>query len=102
MCYDALFNRGEQQLSQAERLAMWRRWSVDVAAMSRQHTGRAVITAATGPVLWGDGRARSPVKGSRAERWTPALNASEEPMPHQISCNQFRDLHASTSAPPLD
>ena len=46
------------------------------------------------------GCGRSPVKGSRAERPTPALNAGEEPVPHLIACNQFRDLHAFTSAPP--
>lgn len=48
------------------------------------------------------GRGRSPVKGSRAARPTPVLNVSEEPVPHLITCNQFRDLHAFTSAPPLD
>lgn len=42
-----------------------------------------------------------PSKASRAESWTPVLNASEEPVLHQITCNQFRDLHVSTSAPPM-
>lgn len=49
---------------------------------------------------WGAGDLLS--KASRAEPRTPVLNASEEPVLHQITCNQFRDLHVSTSAPPLD
>lgn len=66
-------------------------------ATSPAHTG-AVITT----VDEAGGADDLLLEGSRAKLRTPVLNASEEPVPHQITCNQFRDLHASTSAPPLD
>ncbi|KAG7304269.1 hypothetical protein JYU34_011211, partial [Plutella xylostella] len=31
----------------------------------------------------------------------PAAAASEDPVPHQITCNQFRDLHACVGTPGL-
>lgn len=66
-------------------------------ATSPAHTG-AVITTVDGA----GGADDLLSEASRAKQRTPVLNASEEPVPHQITCNQFRDLHAFTSAPPLD